>query len=69
MMQYSIYTRTCNGYNAVQKHKQRLNENLPENGSVRLLTITEKQYESLEILVGKLTLADTSAIYEQLSIF
>lgn len=69
MIQFSVYARVCNGYTAVEKHKARLNMNLPENGSVRLLVITEKQYQSIEILVGKLLIHDKPFSYEQLSIF
>lgn len=69
MLQFSIYARVCNGYDAVEKHKNRLYNCLPDNGSVRLLVITEKQYQSIEILVGKLTTDDTPIAYEQLSIF
>ena len=47
MVQYSVYARVCNGMDAVQKHRSRLNTALPENGSVRLLVITEKQYETI----------------------
>ena len=54
MVQYSVYARVCNGSDSVEKHKLRLKGNLPKNGSVRLLVLTEKQYESMEILVGKL---------------
>lgn len=69
MMQYSIYTRICNGNDATQKHKNRLYCNVPENGSVRLLTITEKQYETIEILIGELHEDDTKFACEQLTIF
>jgi len=69
MIQYSVYARVCNGYDAVEKHKKRLASNLPENGSVRLLVITEKQYQSIEILVGDLTTNDLPIKYEQLTIF
>ncbi len=69
MVQYSVYARVCNGMDAVEKHRVRLNNSLPENGSVRLLVITEKQYESIEILVGALHEDDTPFICEQLSIF
>ena len=69
MIQYSFYARVCNGVDAVNKHKLRLKANLPENGSVRLLVITEKQYASIEILLGKLTQADESFQCEQLSFF
>jgi CRISPR-associated protein Cas2 len=69
MLQYSLYARTCNGADAVEKHKKRIYANLPDNGSVRLLVITEKQFESIEILVGDLTVCDDPFQAEQLSIF
>lgn len=69
MIQFSVYARICNGTDAVEKHKARLKRCLPDNGSVRLLVITEKQYESVEILVGKLCEADQDFQAEQLSIF
>ena len=69
MMQFSVYTRVCNGYDAVEKHKKRLYDNIPDNGSIRLLVITEKQYESIEILLGNLSRLDSIEEFEQLSIF
>ncbi len=69
MLQFSVYARVCNGNDAVLKHKQRLYAHVPQNGSVRLLTITEKQYESIEILVGDLTQEDVPFACEQLTIF
>ncbi len=53
MLQYSIYVRICNGLEAAQKHTRRLHDNLPEHGSVRLLQITERQYEGMQILCGR----------------
>ncbi|MFG6384071.1 MAG: CRISPR-associated endonuclease Cas2 [Lachnospiraceae bacterium] len=69
MMQLSVYTRVCNGVEAVEKHEARLNLNLPSKGSVRLLTLTEKQYESIHILLGEKTFDDTSESMELLNIF
>ena len=69
MVQYSLYARVCNGMDSVEKHIKRLKANLPPNGSVRVLTITEKQYESIKILVGELSVEEKSADNEQLSIF
>ena len=69
MIQFSVYGRVCNGRDAVEKHKLRLSTAVPENGSVRLLVITEKQYESIEILVGNLHEEEGPFICEQLSIF
>ena len=69
MIQYSVYARVCNGMDAVAKHRARIKLNLPENGSIRLLVITEKQFEAIDILLGKLTEADDAFQCEQLSIF
>ena len=35
-----------------QKHMKRLLANLPPEGSVRMLTVTEKQFASMKLLVG-----------------
>ena len=69
MVQYSLYARVCNSMDSVEKHIKRLKANLPPNGSVRVLTITEKQYESIKILVGELSVEEKSVDNEQLSIF
>lgn len=56
MLQYSIYSRICNGQDGVTKHMRRLNENLPRvNGAIRALKITEKQFENMDILLGTVT--------------
>ncbi len=69
MMQWSVYSRVCNGMDSVAAHQQRLKQNLPENGSVRLLKLTEKQYESIEILLGTEKFDDTSEAVELLNVF
>lgn len=69
MLQYSVYVRICNGTDGVNKHKARLKANLPDNGSVRLLTVTEKQYEAVEILVGKLCKDENIQAEQTLLIF
>ena len=52
MIQFSVYGRILNGRDAEEKHMQRVVANLPPEGSVRLLTVTEKQYASMRLLVG-----------------
>lgn len=69
MLQFSVYARICNGMDAVNKHKSRLYGNVPENGSIRLLIMTEKQFEAMEILVGELKEEETKFVCQQLSIF
>ena len=69
MMQWSVYSRICNGTDSVAMHKQRLKQNLPEKGSGRVLTLTEKQFESIDILLGEKTFVDSSASTELINIF
>jgi len=69
MVQYSIYARVCLGYDTVAVHRARLHNNLPDNGSIRLLVITEKQYESIELLLGRYKQEDSHAECEQLRIY
>lgn len=52
MIQFSVYGRILNGRDAEEKHMQRVVANLPPEGSVRVLTVTEKQYASMKLLVG-----------------
>ncbi|HRK98061.1 MAG TPA: CRISPR-associated endonuclease Cas2 [Alphaproteobacteria bacterium] len=52
MIQFSVYARICNGADRVDKHLLRLNTQIPEKGSVRVIQITDKQYERMKILVG-----------------
>lgn len=69
MIQFSVYGRVCNGMDAVNKHRERLHVNLPANGSIRLMIVTEKQYEAMEILLGEYKQDDTPFVCEQLTIF
>ena len=52
MIQFSVYGRILNGNDAEDKHTKRLVDHLPPDGSVRGLTITEKQFAGMRILVG-----------------
>ena len=67
MVQFSVYSRVCNGNDAVEKHSKRLKANLPKNGSIRLLTITEKQYQNMSILLGEISVNDKPFQAEQLT--
>lgn len=52
MLQFSVYGRLLNGADAQEKHLKRLADNLPPAGSVRCMTVTEKQYAGIRLLVG-----------------
>lgn len=68
-VQYSIYARVCNGQDSVLTHKNRIKSSIPSNGSIRVLTITEKQYENIDILIGEKQKYDKNANYELISFF
>ena len=69
MVQYSIYARICNGQDSVYNHKQRLKYALPKEGAIRVLTVTEKQYEKMDVLLGKRQIYDKNANYDLISFF
>ena len=69
MVQFSVYSRLCNGTDMTEKHLKRLNESLPEKGSVRCLTVTEKQYGDMKFLVGNPTVKERKVNVDQLSLF
>ena len=54
MIQFSVYARICNGKDRVDKHLQRVQSIIPDKGNVRVIQITDKQYERMKILVGTL---------------
>lgn len=55
MLQFSIYSRITKNHDDAQKYIARVESILPPVGSVRLLQITEKQYASMVIMLGKKT--------------
>lgn len=54
MLQFSVYARVCKGQEAVDKHLKRATANLPNEGSIRALQVTDKQYSRMQILLGNL---------------
>lgn len=52
-MQYSVYTRHCASDENAAVHTRRVEAFLPPDGEVRLLKITDKQFERMRIFWGK----------------
>jgi CRISPR-associated protein Cas2 len=52
-MQYSVYVRHCASEENADVHEQRVESAVPADGEVRLLRITDKQYERMRIYWGK----------------
>ncbi|MGO9743231.1 MAG: CRISPR-associated endonuclease Cas2 [Roseiarcus sp.] len=55
MLQWSVYARVNRGEEAVDKHLARLSKRLPPKGNVRTLTVTDRQYARMKLLVGEST--------------
>ena len=53
MMQYSVYIRHCSSDENAQVHAKRVKYALPDDGEVRILTITDKQFGKIEVFFGK----------------
>jgi len=69
MIQFSIYGRILNGNDALEKHMKRLIDNLPPAGSVRCLSVTEKQFASMKLLVGSPPFQEKKVNPKQLLLF
>ncbi len=53
-MQYSVYARHCPSRENAEVHLARIERNLPPDGEVRVITITDKQFERMHIFWGKM---------------
>lgn len=53
MIQYSVYVRTVRNFDDAKKHCRYIEGHVPPEGSIRVLTVTEKKYTSMELLVGE----------------
>lgn len=52
MMQESVYTKLTLTSTTMELLKNRLKKNMPTKGLVQMLVITEKQFASIEYLIG-----------------
>lgn len=69
MMQFSVYCKIFPNRELVKWHLQDLKKNLPPDGSVMCLQVTEKQYKSMLSLVGSKKALDEKITSEKLLIF
>jgi CRISPR-associated protein Cas2 len=68
MFQFSIYIRHCSSRENMEVHIKRVKTLLPEKGHVGMLTVTDKQFGSMEIFFGA-KLADRPDVPQQLEMF
>lgn len=67
-MQYSVYGRHCPSEENADVHLKRIERHLPPDGEVRVLTVTDKQFERMRIFWGKIR-NSPAAPPAQLSLF
>lgn len=51
MLQYSVYIRTCPNRSFATKFYQRIRQNSPRKGDIKLFMITEKQFEDMVSII------------------
>ena len=55
MHQFSVYIRHCASYGSADVHIDRVKHMVPDEGSVSILKVTDKQFENTIHIVGKKT--------------
>ena len=53
MLQFSVYARYCPTEEASDVYRRRVQGSLPDEGRVRLLAITDRQFGKMEVFDGK----------------
>lgn len=53
MLQYSVYAQYCQSEDASLAKRRQVRTTLPDEGQVRLVSITDKQFSAMEIYLGK----------------
>ncbi len=69
MIQWSVYGRMANGIDDVEKHMKRLVDNLPKEGSIRCLQVSEKQFANMRLLVGTRSFQEKRVNADQMLLF
>lgn len=69
MLQLSVYSRIVRGRDALQKHYSRLKTNLPSEGQIRCMEVTEKQYAGMIMLIGERASREKKVNADQLLLF
>lgn len=52
-MQFSVYIRHCASEENADVHIKRVEAAVPDDGEVRILSVTDKQYERMRVYWGK----------------
>jgi CRISPR-associated protein Cas2 len=69
MLQFSVYVRLCKGQDIVDKNINYLMREIPQNGNIRIMQVTEKQYERIILLLGEEKEIEKKTTTKQLLLF
>jgi len=58
MFQFSIYLRHCASRENAKVHERRIKRLVPKMGKVAFLTVTDRQFETMEIFHGRKAIAN-----------
>lgn len=53
MIQYSVYARPCPSYDRTKTHLRRVKKMLPPDGHVRILKLTDAQWDRMKVFYEK----------------
>lgn len=53
MLQYSVYVHYVPSEDSDEVYRKRVHATLPSHGQVRLVSVTDRQFEKMEVYVGK----------------
>jgi len=53
MMQFSVYAKYCASEESANTHRAHIKMNLPSDGQVRVIGITDRQFGKMEVYFGK----------------
>ena len=67
-LQFSVYVRHCASEENADVHSERVQRCLPDDGEVRVLAITDKQFERMRVFWGKMR-KPTESAPRQLELF
>ena len=62
MVQYSVYARLCQNESDVDKNINRVLSFNPKFGNIRILKVTENQYDSMIIVHGEKSLQESKFV-------
>ena len=69
MLQYSVYVRLCANRDDANVHLSRVQQQAPENGSIRMIMLTENQYNDMKIICGVQSAQEKAETTSQLAFF